>query len=107
MKNIMCKFYNSRTELIYCPLHDDGTEPTSEEIIKCIEEEFVGKFNKDEYEYSDKKPLNNDDNTYITKDRNLTYVWKVYDKVADINNTSISGLYYIRRIGIIVELERD
>jgi hypothetical protein len=110
MKDVMCNIYNTRNELIFLADNDDGSKPSSEEIIKCLtKEEFVGKFNNDDYEYSDKIKIGKDDDTYITKDNDgVINVWKVFTEgVWDVNGNIIPGLYYVRKIGIIVKVRGE
>lgn len=101
MKYILYDNEQTIKELVYCNMN--GNE-TTEDVAKAITTEYyVGRFKANEHTHLG-RAIKNDSDTFILRDLDgKTNIWQVCEKVADITDAIVPGLYYARKVGILVE----
>lgn len=101
MKYILYEKDQIKKEMVYCNNHTDNPE-TPEEIARAMTPfYFMGKFHLKDHEPI-LNPIVNVDNIFILGDMNGTYLYQVCGKVSDCCDAIVPNLYYIRKIGILV-----
>ena len=89
-------------EMIYC-----GQVPDKEKLLETAAKSMLmgndyEKFNMEENLCVVGEEIKNDDNIFILSEGNTRYLWQLGSKVADMTGVLVPGLYYVRKIGMVV-----
>lgn len=104
MKKVFCELSDKPKAIVYCDRYSDTyLDDADIDIMHCLDEFYEGKFNKDEYDYSNNKPIKDDERLYITYDGYNYNVWQIQGSLTDIRNKIIPHVYRLCKIGIIAK----
>lgn len=90
---------NKEWQYLYC-----SNDDTDDNIIRSIvSESFVGKFNKEDHNYSVGLKIENDSKLYITRDiEGHMNIWQIGSKMTDMEGFIVPHVYKVRKIGILI-----
>ena len=91
-----------RWEMVYC-----GQVINKENLLETVAESMLmgndyEKFNTEISVCVVGEEIKNDDNIFILSEGNTRFLWQLGSKVADMTGVLVPGLYYVRKIGMVV-----
>lgn len=94
-----------RWEMVYCG--QNSLVVNNENLLEFVAKSMLmgndyEKFNTEECVCVVGEEIKNDDNIFILSEGNIRFLWQLGSKVTDMTGILIPGLYYVRKIGIVV-----
>lgn len=105
MKYIVYDKETLNWEMVFCSSKKEGDE-LLEDIAKAM---FMGSdfqiFHADEHICINEKGIKNDNKMFVLYRNGFYDIWQLGSKVEDMSGFIIPGLYYVRKVGLLVEEE--